>query len=300
MESPSAKNSCACVSSKKKGAPGMKKKRFIIPAACLALFCLAAVFLLPAMGKRPYKNLDAAQIVSARVLLTPPDKTIEIDDIPELADYLRDVVIYRRDNSYTEYAGQGVCFTLTMADGTQTDIIAYNPFLVIDGVGYRTKNEPCEALNRYANELLGSGTAPVILEDPPALSVISDHTSVSALLGSYSWQKKDSDGTSVSVNADSAHPLDCRELLSPPYETQETKAVLRFTEEPDNILSVRCWSDAHWGEPGADSEAVTVSGNVLDLKAGGYIYEIIAGWDAENGYGGTAGYFIYLKTMGGN
>ena len=34
-------------------------------------------------------------------------------------------------------------------DGTQTDIMAYNPFIVIDGIGYKTKYEPCEALNSY-------------------------------------------------------------------------------------------------------------------------------------------------------
>ena len=56
-----------------------------------------------------------------------------------------------------EYDGQGVVFTLTMVDGTQTDIMAYNPFIVIDGIGYKTKYEPCEALNSYANELLNSG-----------------------------------------------------------------------------------------------------------------------------------------------
>ena len=45
-------------------------------------------------------------------------------------------------------------FTLHMTDGSTTDVMAYNPFLVIDGVGYRTKYEPCEALSRYANQLL--------------------------------------------------------------------------------------------------------------------------------------------------
>jgi hypothetical protein len=29
---------------------------------------------------------------------------------------------------------------------------------------------------------------------------------------------------------------------------------------------------------------------------GGYIYEVTAEWNTENGYGGTASYFIYLKT----
>ena len=64
-----------------------------------------------------------------------------------MVEYLKDVVIYNEDNSYKEYSGQGVIFTLNMTDGTQTSIMAYNPFLVIDGIGYKTKYEPCEALN---------------------------------------------------------------------------------------------------------------------------------------------------------
>ena len=43
-----------------------------------------------------------------------------------------------------------------MTDGTQREIVAFSPFLVIDGVGYRAAHAPCEALNRYANELLVS------------------------------------------------------------------------------------------------------------------------------------------------
>ena len=105
-------------------------------------------------GRKPYKNLDTSQIVSAVVRLTPPGETIQITEMTELVNLLKDVVIYNEDNSYTEYCGQGVIFTLTMADGTQTSIMAYNPFLVIDGVGYKTKYEPCEALNQYANMLL--------------------------------------------------------------------------------------------------------------------------------------------------
>jgi hypothetical protein len=30
---------------------------------------------------------------------------------------------------------------------------AYNPFFIIDAVGYRTKYEPCEKLNSWVNEL---------------------------------------------------------------------------------------------------------------------------------------------------
>ena len=90
-------------------------------------------------------------VVAVRIIFAG---CIRLPETETLAGYLRDVVIYQKDDSYTEYAGQGVIYTLTMTDGTQTTVMAYNPFLVIDGVGYRTKYQPCEALNGYANRLL--------------------------------------------------------------------------------------------------------------------------------------------------
>lgn len=110
--------------------------------------------------------MKSSEIVSATVQLTPPDKTIKIVWIKELVEYLEDLVIYQKDNSYTGYVGQGVTFTLTMSDGTQTKIMAYNPFLVIDGIGYKTKYEPCEALADYANRLLNEEKANTILAPP--------------------------------------------------------------------------------------------------------------------------------------
>ncbi len=129
----------------------------IITSVCILFVCIVLISV--AAGDRPYKNLDASQIAAATVRLIPPDKTIQITEMEELVSYLRDVVIYREDNSYTEYDGQGVIFTLTMSDGTQTEIMAYNPFLVIDGVGYETKYEPCEVLNNYSNRLLNAENA---------------------------------------------------------------------------------------------------------------------------------------------
>ena len=179
-----------------------------------------------------------------------------------------------------------------MTDGTQTSIMAYNPFLVIDGIGYKTKYEPCEALNSYANRLLNEENANIILEEPPALAVISDNTSIDTLLGTFSWQKMNADGTATSFDADSAHPLDCEDLLVK-FETAEQVAVLNFTEKPDRILSVQCWSDENLGNLDAESENVDIDGNGITLKPGGHIYEIKAEWDADNGYGGIAYYSFY-------
>ena len=118
----------------------------------LAVACIGGLVGCSSSGTRPYQDLTAQEVSSA-------DKTLPVEDIGELVALLNDVVIYNKDSSYTDCAGQAVTFTLTMTDGTQTSIMAYNPFLVIDGVGYRTEYEPCEALNNYANELLNAAEA---------------------------------------------------------------------------------------------------------------------------------------------
>lgn len=257
-------------------------------------------------GGRPFRTLDASGITYATVCLTPPDATLEIPDIEKLTGLLQNVVVYSRDDSYTEYCGQGVTFTLTFADGTQTQIMAYNPFLVIDGAGYRTEYAPCEALNQYANDLLSSGEAVTVLAQPPAMAVIGtlDETYHSALQGGYSWQSRNADGTVTDTEADGAHPLSCKAQLSPALEmTFDHTLNLIFPEgaAPDEIVRVRCWSDASWGKTSARGEAVRVQGTAagggyaIALKPGGYIYEVTARWDTAGGYGGTASYAFYVK-----
>ena len=134
----------------------MKKKKILLITGVFFVIISSRFIFTHIAGKKPFKDLEASNIISASVRLSPPDKTIQIIDLDELATYLNDVVIYGEDNSYTEYAGQGVIFTIAKADGTQTEVMAYNPFLVIDGIGYKTKYKPCEALNAYANRLLNA------------------------------------------------------------------------------------------------------------------------------------------------
>lgn len=118
----------------------------ILLMVLLVLAAGAAVF----MGRKPFKDLN---IASVTVKLSPPDETIQIAEPEALEELLEDVVIYRQDDSYREYAGQAVTFSLTLEDGSQMLVTAYNPFIIIDGVGYRCKYEPCERLSSYANRL---------------------------------------------------------------------------------------------------------------------------------------------------
>lgn len=56
----------------------MKKKRLIIAAVCIILLFIVIVVFLLTMGKKPYKNLDATQIMSAKVLLSPLTKQLKL------------------------------------------------------------------------------------------------------------------------------------------------------------------------------------------------------------------------------
>lgn len=125
--------------------------------------------------------------------------------------------------------------------------------------------------------------------------MICGDTAAGALLGTYSWQWQSSGGSWEGTASDSAHPLDCRKLLLP-LETGEETAALRFQAEPDSIVDVRCWSDAHWSDPDAEAEPCALDGNTLQLKPGGYIYEVTARWDDSQGSGGTACYAFYIRS----
>lgn len=131
-------------------------RKVMIATACAAMLCIVVVAFLPPRSEKPFADLNAADIASAQMTVIPPKKTVDIDDIPQLVGYLRELVTYRRDDSYMHYVGQSVQITLIMKNGAQKTIIPYHPFLIIDNVGYRTEYEPCEALNSYANMLVGS------------------------------------------------------------------------------------------------------------------------------------------------
>lgn len=132
------------------------KKKVLIAALCVFVLTAGVLAKLFVIGDKPLHGLTASDIAAAAVELYPPDATLELTraEIKELVTVLDQVVTYQRDDSYSEYCGQAVIFTLTRADGTQLRVQAYNPFLAIDGAGYRTKYGPCEELNQLGNDIL--------------------------------------------------------------------------------------------------------------------------------------------------
>ena len=130
------------------------KRKLLLAIVCLLLILAVIVVFVKAKGKKPFQDLEASDISGASVELVPPETTVQITELEELAGYLNDIIVYEKDNSYNEYAGQTVTITLTMKDGFKKKIRENNLLAVIDGTDYKAKYEPLETLNRYVNNLL--------------------------------------------------------------------------------------------------------------------------------------------------
>lgn len=113
-----------------------------------------------------------------------------------------------------------------------------------------------------------------------------------AVTGGYEWSCAMGDGTWSHAIADSAHPLQMEkhlQILTPGNAWVD----LNFESWPDEY-TVRCWPDSAFGDTEAESEAVMTWNNTIQLKTGGYIYEVTATWnDNGSGYYGTVTYVFY-------
>ena len=113
----------------------MKNKKVIIPICVLIILIVAVLLVCPkVIGKKPFAKISVDDISKVSVQLLPPDETVEVDELEQLVAALNDVVVYGKDNSYKEYASQAVIYTITLTDGKEMTVQAYNPFIVIDGI----------------------------------------------------------------------------------------------------------------------------------------------------------------------
>jgi hypothetical protein len=105
----------------------------------------------------PFKSLKLEDVETVELLVQPPNtmtEIIESTQIQELIEVLHRVIIYEKDESWRDYNGQYVQYTIIKKSTENITIGAYNPFLIIDGIGYKTEYQPCEDLNNLANSII--------------------------------------------------------------------------------------------------------------------------------------------------
>lgn len=262
--------------------------------AILLAFCLLGVFIgCSTVNETPFSTLTVEEVCSATVCISPPDRTFPVEYITRLVALLKEIRLFEKTTLHQELIGQQITFSLELLDGTRREIALRSPYIVIDGVGYKTADEPRDKLEAFADQLQNHGVRPILTE-PPTLKVVVDGVAYPTSLGSYSWQKRSEGGLSEHVIADGVHPLDRKDMLHPLVEATTPTASLAFSEPPDTILEVRCWNTNDRESSSEKTEKTTLDGNELSLLSGGYIYEVVAQWDEINGYGGTAHYAFFI------
>lgn len=139
----------------------------------------------------------------------------------------------------------------------------------------------------------------LVLTEPPILSVEYEENKIEALRGGYKWTVYNKDGTGTSTTTDSAHPLECKEIMPTIIKKEDDFVKLKFEVEPKSVF-VRVWSDKYWGDvENAEKNLfeVTVHNNVINLldNEAGVIYEVFATWELEGYYNGDSLYSFYVK-----
>lgn len=134
------------------------RKKSVLLVCFAAVALLAGILTVPMLvGSRPFKDLRIEEVASIELTASPPGVTTQIteqEQIEEIVNALKQVIIYEKSDEWQEYDGQYVAFALMMKSGERTEAAAYNPFVILNGQGYRTKYEPCEALSQLGNRYL--------------------------------------------------------------------------------------------------------------------------------------------------
>ncbi len=142
---------------------GKHKRVIIICSVILIIVILSiAVYIIgnnSGFTQKPFNDLLSEDISSITVHAIPPDETVLIDNmeqVKEIVEILKTIVIYEKDDGWKNSAGQMVTFSIYKTNGEVVEVRAYNPHIIIDNQGYKTEYQLCENLNRIANTLLGT------------------------------------------------------------------------------------------------------------------------------------------------
>lgn len=133
--------------------------RKLIIVICILILGILTGMLFSTLGRKPFAELSANEIVSVELFIIPPDEKVILtdkEDINELTNILKEVTIYREDDSGREYEGQLVQVTIELKNGETHTIGAYGSFLFLNGKCYRTKYEPSQKLNAFGNGILNA------------------------------------------------------------------------------------------------------------------------------------------------
>lgn len=147
--------------------------------------------------------------------------------------------------------------------------------LLLTGCGCR----PVTLAGNHTRSIPAETTSPLPAPESylPQLVVTQGEAACEAMIGSYNWEIRNSDGTATAICVDAVHPLDIADSL-PILETESLEVRLDFVEAPASIL-VWCYGDTE-----DDVQSIPVAENILPLEPGTHVYHVTASWPGSNDF----------------
>lgn len=135
------------------------KRTILVFAAIVLAVALIMTIGIWVIGRKPFKDMQVEDIKSVSIHLWPPNETRELnrDEIEVLVLLLQQVEIHHPTWMHHASGGQSNVMTIIFQDGSVKKVNQFGSILIIDGMGYRAKYEPNEALNQFANKLFNTG-----------------------------------------------------------------------------------------------------------------------------------------------
>ena len=136
------------------------KKRFI--AAVLFLAIASAVLAWFLYAARPFETINIDEIEEIKVYAIPPEKEIVLSkaEVESVVPLLQNLKVSKPGYQLfaMELGGQTVRCTVQKSDGSVIVISNVgNVLITIDNKSYRADYESAEAINKFANTVLGTG-----------------------------------------------------------------------------------------------------------------------------------------------
>ncbi len=101
-------------------------------------------------------TVDFDNVKSVTLRIDPPGTSVELGqrECGKFLEMLHNVRLQQRDDSYTDYDGRNVEYTVELQSGEKHTFNFCGSFVIVDGVGYQSDSSACADLVDFGSELI--------------------------------------------------------------------------------------------------------------------------------------------------
>ena len=138
----------------------MKKSKKLLIIAVVILTIISAILGWLLYSDRPFETISANEIGEIKVYAIPPEEEVILSEVEveSVVPILQNLKISKPGYKVFTMSGQTVRLTIQKTDGSTIELSNVgNVQISIDGRSYRADYDSAEAINNFANKVLGTG-----------------------------------------------------------------------------------------------------------------------------------------------